>query len=140
MRFDMGDLVRLAVEPCPCGRHEGLTLDAVEGRVANATLSIAGRLVTQREADAAIAQIDGVDQYELVQTDAATVSLRYASDTRDPAAIEPELCASLQRCYGCSVKIIPGHVQALSPVLGVKYRLTRADFEIDIHDFLTRSQ
>jgi phenylacetate-CoA ligase len=140
IRFDMGDLVRLAVEPCPCGRHEGLTLDAVEGRVANATLSIAGRLVTQREADAAIAQIDGVDQYELVQTDAATVSLRYASDTRDPAAIEPELCASLQRCYGSSVKIIPGHVQTLSPVLGVKYRLTRADFEIDIHDFLTRSQ
>jgi len=40
IRFDMGDLVRLAVEPCPCGRHEGLTLDAVEGRVANATLRL----------------------------------------------------------------------------------------------------
>ena len=40
IRFDMGDLVRLAAEPCPCGRHEGLTLDAIEGRVANATLSL----------------------------------------------------------------------------------------------------
>jgi phenylacetate-coenzyme A ligase PaaK-like adenylate-forming protein len=139
IRFDMGDLVRLAAEPCPCGRHEGLTLDAIEGRVANATLSATGRLVTQREADAAIARVDGVDQYELVQDGAAAVSVRYVSDTRDPAAIEPELRASLQRCYGPSVKIISDHVQALSPVLGVKYRLTRAEFEIDIHAFLVGS-
>jgi len=139
IRFDMGDLVRLAAGPCPCGRHEGLTLDAIEGRVVSATLSSAGRLVTQREADVAIAQIDGVDQYELVQTGTAAVSVRTVSDTRNAAAIEPELCASLQRCYGSSVKIAFAHVQALSPVLGVKYQLTRADFEIDIHDFLAES-
>jgi phenylacetate-coenzyme A ligase PaaK-like adenylate-forming protein len=139
IRFDMGDLVRLAAEPCPCGRHQGLTLVGIEGRIANATLSSAGRLVTQREADAAIAEVDGIDQYELVQTGAATLSLRYASDTGDPAAIEIELRASLQRCYGSSVKIIPGHVQALSPVRGVKYRLTRAEFEIDVHDLLAGS-
>ena len=139
LRFDMGDLVRLAAEPCPCGRREGLTLAAIEGRIANATLSLAGKLVTQREADAAIAEVDGVDQYELVQTGAAKLLLRYASDTRDPAVIEPELRASLQRCYGSSVKIIPGHVRALSPVLGIKYRLARADFKIDIDDFLAES-
>jgi phenylacetate-CoA ligase len=139
VRFDMGDLVRLAAEPCPCGRHQGLTLDAIEGRFANATLSRAGRLVTQREVDAAIAEVDGVDQYELVQTAADTVSLRIVSDTRDRAAIEPELRASLQRCYGASMKIMLEHVRALSPVLGVKYRLTRADFEIDIDEFLAES-
>jgi phenylacetate-CoA ligase len=139
IRFDMGDLVRLAAEPCPCGRHQGLTLDAIEGRFANTTLSLAGRLVTQRQADAAIAEVDGIDQYELVQTGADTVSVRTVSDTREPAAIAPELRASLQRCYGDSVKIIVGHVRALSPVLGVKYRLARADFEIDIHDFLAGS-
>jgi phenylacetate-coenzyme A ligase PaaK-like adenylate-forming protein len=139
VRFDMGDLVRLAAEPCPCGRHQGLTLDAIEGRFANATLSLAGRLVTQRQADAAIAEVDGIDQYELVQTAADTVSLRTVSDTRNPAAIAPELRASLQRCYGASVKIILGHAQSLSPVLGVKYRLTRADFDIDIDRFLAES-
>jgi len=139
VRFDMGDLVRLAAEPCPCGRHQGLTLDAIEGRVANATLSRAGRLVTQREADAAIAEVDGIDQYELVQTAADTVLLRSVSDTRDPARIEPELRASLQRCYGASMKIRLEHVRALSPVLGVKYRLTRADFDIDIERFLAES-
>jgi len=139
IRFDMGDLVRLAAEPCPCGRREGLTLDGIEGRMANATLSPAGRLVTQSQADAAIAQVDGLDQYELVQPDATTVSVRYVSDTREPAAIEPELCASLQQCYGSSMNIISDHVQALSPVLGVKYRLARADFPIDIHDFLAGS-
>ena len=139
IRFDMGDLVRLAAEPCPCGRREGLTLDAIEGRVVNATFSLAGRLVTQREADAAIAQVDGIDQYELVQTGAAAVSVRYVSDTREAAAIEPALCASLQRCYGSSIDAIFGRVQTLSPVLGVKYRLARASFDIDINDFLAGS-
>jgi hypothetical protein len=95
--------------------------------------------VTQRQVDAAIGQVDGVDQYELVQTGAATVSLRYVSDTRDSAAIEAELCASLQRCYGSSVQIAPERVQALSPVLGIKYRLARADFEINIRDFLAEN-
>jgi len=139
IRFDMGDLVRLAVEPCPCGRHEGLTLDAIEGRVANATVAAAGRLVTQREVDAAIAQVEGVDQYELVQSEADTISVRYVSDTGEPAAIEPQLRASLRECYGNSVKIIPGRVRALSPVLGVKYRLARAEFEIDIQSLLAGS-
>jgi hypothetical protein len=61
------------------------------------------------------------------------------SDTRDSAAIEAELCASLQRCYGSSVQIAPERVQALSPVLGIKYRLARADFEINIRDFLAEN-
>ena len=139
LRFDMGDLVRLAAAPCPCGRRQGLTLDAIEGRLANATLSLAGRLVTQREADAAIAEVDGIDQYELVQTGVDTVAVRSVSDTRDPARIEPELRASLQRCYGAAMKITLERVRALSPVLGVKYRLTRADFEIDVDEFLAES-
>ena len=141
IRFDMGDLVRLAAEPCPAAVTRELTLDAIEGRIANATLSRSGRLVTQREADAAIAEVDGVDHYELEQNDDVTVSARFVSDTRKPATIEPELCASLQRCYGSSVKIISGLVEALSPVLGVKYRLARADFSIDIQNeqFLERA-
>jgi hypothetical protein len=36
------------------------------------------------------------------------------------------------------VTITPIQVQALSPFLGVKYRLARAEFEIDIHDFLAQ--
>jgi phenylacetate-CoA ligase len=136
IRFDMGDLVKLATEPCPCGRHEGLTLDAIEGRVANATISSAGKLITANEVDSAIAQVEGIEQYELLQSDEATVSVSYVSDTRDPAALEPELCSSLRRCYGTPVKITPRKVQAVSPVLGVKYRLTSADFKIDIDNFL----
>jgi phenylacetate-CoA ligase len=136
IRFDMGDLVRLAAEPCPCGRREGLTLAAIEGRVANATLSPAGNLITQSQADAAIGEVAGVDQYELVQTGAAALSLRYVSDTRAAKVIRPELRASLRRCYGSSVKIVSRQVRALSPVRGVKYRLSRADFTIDIHDLL----
>jgi phenylacetate-CoA ligase len=139
IRFDMGDLVKRATEPCPCGRHAGLTLEAIEGRIANATLSSTGSLVTQSAVDSAIAQVAGIEQYELVQSDRTTVLVSYVSDAREPAAIESELCASLRRCYGASVDITPRKVQALSPVLGVKYRLASADFEIDIDDFLAES-
>lgn len=136
IRFDIGDLVRLATKPCPCGRHAGLTLEAVEGRVTHTTLSSAGRLITQAEVDAVIAQIAGIEQYELVQSDRTTVSVRYVSDSRAPAALEPELCASLRRCYGARVKIVPRQVPALSPIMGVKYRLAGAEFKIDINDFI----
>ena len=136
IRFDMGDLVKLATEPCPCGRHEGLTLEAIEGRVTNATLSCTGRLITQSEVDSAIAQVEGIEQYELTQFDRTTISVCYVSDTRAATAIELELCGSLQRCYGASMKITPRQVKALSPVLGVKYRLASADFKIDIDDIL----
>jgi phenylacetate-CoA ligase len=138
IRFDMGDLVRLAAEPCPCGRHEGLTLEAIEGRVANATLSLAGRLVTQREVDAAVASVDGIDQYEVVQTDATTISVRTVSDAGDARTIERQLRASLRRRYGPAVTITTSQVQALSPVMGVKYRLSRAEFDVDIDHFLAR--
>jgi len=136
IRFDMGDLVKLATEPCPCGRHEGLTLEAIEGRVTNATLSSTGRLITQSEIDSVIAQVEGIEQYELTQFDPTTISVRYVSDTRVQTALELELCASLRRCYGASVNITPRQVQSLSPVLGVKYRLASADFKINIDDIL----
>jgi len=136
IRFDMGDLVKLATEPCPCGRHEGLTLEAIEGRVANATLSSTGRLITQSEVDSAIAQVEGIEQYELVQSEPTTISVCYVSDTRAATALELELCASLRRCYGAAVKITPRQVPALSPALGVKYRLASADFKINIDELL----
>jgi phenylacetate-coenzyme A ligase PaaK-like adenylate-forming protein len=136
IRFDTGDLVKLAAKPCPCGRDEGLTLDAIEGRVGNATLSSAGRLITHSEVDSRIALVDGVEQYELVQREPTTISVRYVSDSRPPAALEPELCGALRECYGASVKVSLVQVSATSPVLGVKYRLTSADFEIDIRDYL----
>lgn len=136
IRFDMGDLVKLATVPCPCGRHQGLTLEAIEGRVTHVTLSSTGRLITQNEVDSVIAHVEGVEQYELTQFERTAISIDYVSSTRAVKALEVELCASLRRCYGASVKISPRRVQSLSPVLGVKYRLASADFKVDIEDIL----
>jgi phenylacetate-coenzyme A ligase PaaK-like adenylate-forming protein len=136
LRFDVGDLVRLAAAPCPCGRREGLTLDAIEGRAVNSTIALNGRLVTQRSADAVMATIEGVDQYTLVQTGQGAYSVRYVSTSRDPAAIEPEIAASLRGLYGSDAQVSAEPVAAISPELSVKYRLTKADFEIKIEGYL----
>jgi len=108
VRFDMGDLVRLQPSRVRAVVIKDSPSMPSEGRVANATLSRAGRLVTSarpmRRSPRSMASIST----SWVQTAADTVSLRSVSDTRDPARIEPELRASLQRCYGASVKIILG--------------------------------
>jgi phenylacetate-CoA ligase len=139
LRFDMGDLVSLAAKPCPCGRREGLTLDAIEGRITNTTLASSGRLVTQSEVDALIAQVEGLEQYELIQRDRTTLIVRYVSTSSDGAAFGRKLGVLLRPCYGGEVEIVAEQVQTLSPVMGVKYRLARAQFEIDFESTLARN-
>jgi phenylacetate-coenzyme A ligase PaaK-like adenylate-forming protein len=138
LRFDLGDLVKVAEAPCSCGRHEGLTLESIEGRVANATLSSEGRLITQRAVDAVIAKVEGVEQYELVQTERGSISIAFVGGARASDAIKTELGSVLRQCYGDSVEVIPVPVRSVSPTFGVKYQLARATFPIDINDFLTR--
>ncbi len=63
IRFDAGDLGRLAGGPCPCGRTEGLTLSSIEGRAVNLTLTPEGKLVTQADVDRRLAAVDGLDEH-----------------------------------------------------------------------------
>ena len=67
VRFDIGDIARLASGPCPCGRDFGMTLSSIEGRLKSLCVAGDGRLVTHREMDDALARVEGLEQYRLVQ-------------------------------------------------------------------------
>lgn len=138
VRFDAGDLGRLATGPCPCGRREGLTLEAIEGRAINLTLTPPApeaRLVTQAELDRRLAEIADLDEYQLVQTDPWSYSLSVGSD-RDPAAVAGPAQEVLRALYGPSARIAVTPTGPLAPEVSGKYRLVKTAFPIDAMDFV----
>ena len=139
LRFDIGDVVRLAAAPCPCGRRAGLTLDAVEGRAVNLTLTPGGNAVTQRRVDLALAGVDGLDDYHLEQTagDAYRVAV-VAEPGRDDAGVRRAVRDALHTVYGpaAAVTVLPADV--LHPDPPGKFRLTRALFPIDADQLLSK--
>lgn len=139
IRFDVEDLVRLDDSGvCPCGRNSGLILSAIEGRMAAATLTLAGRLVTLRELDTCIGGLSGVDEYRLEQTDRDAYDLFVVSRRQDKAALAGEASDLLSALYGDGAKISVRHEAAISPESTGKYRLAKAAFPLPIENFLER--
>ncbi len=127
IRFDVGDLVRLRLSsPCPCGRTDGIVLDALEGRLAHVTFTTAGRAVTLREADAVLARIPGLSAYLLRQTDRAAYHVRIVADSRHAARAIAHSSAALHVLYGADAEISVESVPDIAPEASGKFFLTRA--------------
>lgn len=135
LRFDAGDLGRLAEGPCPCGRTDGLTLSAIEGRTINLTRTPEGRLVTQAEVDRRLAEIAGLDEYQLVQLDERRYALRVVAGG-EAAAVCRASEAALRACYGPRAEVAVEAVAAIPPEPSGKYRLVKTAFPIDATSFL----
>jgi phenylacetate-CoA ligase len=141
IRFDVGDLVRLDENgDCPCGRNSGIILSAIEGRVASATLTLTGRLVTLRELDNAIGKLSGVDEYRLEQTNRDSYDLSIVSRMGNQNALAGEASNLLKKLYGDGAKISVRHENAISPESTGKYRLAKADFPINVEDYLDQNR
>jgi phenylacetate-coenzyme A ligase PaaK-like adenylate-forming protein len=138
LRFDIGDIVRIARDPCPCGRRNGLTLEAIEGRMANLTISTSGRAVTQRKVDAVLAGIEGVEEYELRQRGPASYAVRFVAGDRDAASASRDIVKDLTAVYGKGAEILARPVPRISIGDAVKYQLTKAEFPIDADALLDR--
>jgi phenylacetate-CoA ligase len=140
IRFDVEDLVRLDENgDCPCGRNSGLILSSIEGRMATATLTLTGRLVTLRELDNIIGNLSGIDEYRLEQTAKDSYVLFIVSQVDDKNTLASEASILLKRLYGDRAKISVSHENAISPESTGKYRLAKADFPICIEDYLDKN-
>lgn len=137
LRFDVGDLVRLDESgDCPCGRNSGIILSAIEGRMATATLTLAGRLVTLRELDNIVGELSDVDEYRLEQSGKDSYQLFIVSRMNDKNALAGEASILLKKLFGNGAKISIRYENAISPESTGKYRLAKADFPIHIDDYL----
>lgn len=83
VRFDSGDVVREAQQPCPCGRG-GVTLETFEGRAQDFVVDAAGAPVSVARVDRAIGAPRGVLQWRLVQKDSLRFELELVPDELEP--------------------------------------------------------
>lgn len=136
LRFDIGDLVQLATDPCPCGRHTGLTLAGIEGRTINLTLTPAGRAITQGQVDSALAEVAGLAEYQLTQTTATAYTLDTVADGAEPGVVVATARDALQGVYGPQAYIAVREVTAIAPDPPGKYRLVKSLLDIDVAQFI----
>ncbi|MGC4123232.1 MAG: hypothetical protein QM765_53435 [Myxococcales bacterium] len=136
VRFDVGDLGRLANGPCPCGRSEGLTLSAIEGRTVNLTLTPEGVPVTQAVVDRRLAAIRAIDEYQLRQSDPRTYELKVCCDRGFDADVARQARQALAEIYGPGARTAVEEARDLPPEASGKYRLVKPLFPVDANAFV----
>lgn len=131
VRFDMGDLIRLHPKgQCACGRNQGLLVEAIEGRVSNATFTTRGDLVSTMTLDTKLAGIPEIRDYHFVQHARAQYALQLMlTDTSEE--ILNRVRQALESLYGedgeYGLRVVP-HIYA-GP--SGKFRRTHTNFEVD---------
>jgi phenylacetate-coenzyme A ligase PaaK-like adenylate-forming protein len=137
LRFDTGDIVQLeASGKCDCGRNLGLILSSVNGRRANLTLTCGGRLVTLNELDNALCVLQGIEEYELVQTDDTAYELNLVSRRPNKEKLSEDAARILKRLYGQEAEVSVVYRAAIAPERSGKYLISRALFRIDLEKYL----
>lgn len=131
LRFDVGDLVRLANGPCPCGRTAGLTVDSIEGRTRDLTFAASGRAVTVGRLDAALAGIVPLLGYQVEQAAQARYIFRFVSLPGTEATVAAEAAVALQSLYGPGAGVVTRRESTLSAEPSGKFRLARTAFKWD---------
>ena len=131
VRFDIGDIVRLASGPCPCGRNFGMILSAIEGRLKSLCVAEDGRLVTHREIDDALARLNDLQQYRLVQETLKTIRVEVIGEDGQGKRGARDAAEVLQGLFGRSVNIAVNEVPELLPEKSGKFLLAKRDFPLD---------
>jgi phenylacetate-coenzyme A ligase PaaK-like adenylate-forming protein len=139
LRFDVGDLARL--EPggkCSCGRDSGMILSAIEGRTANVTFTVTGRLVSPHELDNTIINLNGVDEFRLDQVSNCDYELHVASQRPDKRQLDVEATDLLRELYGASANIMVVFEDTLSPEPSGKCCVSKPPFTVNIEKYLDK--
>ena len=131
LRFDTGDLVRIEQQPCPCGRTEGLTAAAIEGRARDVTFSTHGWAVTVERLDASLGETEGLLAYQVEQTARTAYVFRYVAEPGLEVRVAAEGAARLGELYGPGATIEGRREVAIAAEQSGKFRLARTTFTWD---------
>jgi phenylacetate-CoA ligase len=133
LRFDIGDVARLDDRgPCPCGRKEGMVLEAIEGRVAGVTFDREGNAVTVDDLDAALAPVQGLTGWQLDLPVPGRMRLRVTGEPGSSRAACRQARELLQEIYGERATIEAGVEKALQHESSGKIRFTRTAYPVDL--------
>ncbi len=141
VHFDTGDLVYLKEDgSCPCGRDKGMILSAVCGRTVNLTITKKGRLVTLRELDDTVSQIDKIDLYKLIQTGDGEYEIIVVTPLVEKTTLKNEVTEILREIYGKDAKISVIFAKDIAPEISGKYLVSRAVFDINLENYIDREK
>jgi len=130
VRFEVGDVGRVAREPCLCGRRFGLTLSAIEGRI-KSLLVARGRWVTHREVDLALSRVEGLELYRCDQDAPDEVRLAVVLEPGAGKSAAREAQEVLFGIFGDTVRVDVTIVQELFPELSGKFLLAHRSFDVE---------
>ncbi len=131
LRFQVGDVGRLAACACLCGRTFGMTLSAVEGRLKSICVTGDGELMTHARLDHALAGIAGLEQYRVDQDLLDHVRCAVVGEPgRGRQAVEGAEEA-LKEIFGPVVRVETAEVPALSPERSGKFLLVNRSFPLE---------
>jgi hypothetical protein len=125
--------------PCPCGNEAGLTLAAIEGRLADVTFTPAGHVVTVDDLDGVLADIPGLNGWQLDLPQPGVLRLRILASSGGDAMVRRHCLERLRALYGSRAEVEITVAKALRHERSGKFRFTRPAFSID-HTVLWRRQ
>jgi phenylacetate-CoA ligase len=132
LRFEVGDIGKLADAPCPCGRHEGITLSSIEGRLKSLCVSEDGSLLTHGRLDRELAEVPGLQQYRLDQETARRVTCKVIPEPGQGQAALRGTREALAALFGAGVEVKVAEVSELFPEKSGKFLLSARSFPLEI--------
>ena len=135
LRFEVGDVGRVAAGPCLCGRNEGITLSAIEGRLKSLCLSGDQRPVTHREIDLALAGVQGLEEYRVDQVAPDYVDCAVIAAPERETQVAEGATAALAAVFGPGVRVETREVPVLLPEKSGKFLSVRRSFPLDLANF-----
>jgi phenylacetate-CoA ligase len=137
VHFDVGDLVRIdSSDKCACGRSSGIILSAVEGRSLSTTLTCENKLVTLRQVDDVLSDLEDIDEYRLEQAGICEYALYLVTGRTDLKKLEAEATGVVRKLYGDAARVSFCYENALAPESSGKYCHVKSRFPINIEDYL----
>jgi phenylacetate-CoA ligase len=130
LRFEIGDIGRLAAAPCACGRGMGMTLDAVEGRLKSLCVAADGAPVTHRQIDLALAAVEGLEQYRVDQDAPDLVRCAVIGEPGAARRAARGARDALAAVFGPGVRVETREVPALVPERSGKFLLSYRSFPL----------
>lgn len=130
LRFEVGDIGRVAEAPCPCGRDFGITLSAIEGRV-KSILVAGGRLVTHRQVDLALSRVAGLEQYRLDQDAPREVRCALVLEPGASRVAAAEAADELRAIFGADAHLSVNVVKELFAEKSGKFLLAHRSFALE---------
>jgi phenylacetate-coenzyme A ligase PaaK-like adenylate-forming protein len=137
VRFDVSDLARLDdTGTCKCGRNDGIILSSIEGRVGSSSLACDGRLVTVREIDNALGQIEAIDEYRVEQIALCKYELHMVAAASVRESTAKNATEIMKQVYGRNADISVIQEKVLAPEESGKYAIVKSYVPIQIQDYL----